>query len=670
MLKPFSHELNENMPDQSGSATIELQRPVELREWHGLPTTSYCSVSRSLRVIYPTLWSEQGTAKQVSHSYNTLNHLFLCAPKSEYVPKCSNLHVCSLVTDISASPISRMSAFERLAPLISRVPDTTEQPKTLMSQPVPLSSPLIKKTPIQIPSFDEKGLVCANADRSFVPIRENAYSQAPRKQTSHEENLSTKIHSSATPSTSTSPAPDKNQISFCNKKPVPRCDTMHLQTTQPTDPSSFLRQVNPSISNMPLPSLNPTSLCKDMTSHENTPPCPIREKDTGYMPNPFAEGLQHDILDQDILLSFTNQDLKRTVRRDQKQILNKASSNPSSTCQNSSVLQSKLDGIKAANIAKSKPQFKNTHSPLSPKTNIKRQQEKVPREGADSERINSTNVSQSTSPPVFDELAPHLSPSLHKRCIQYLQNASLRKPNKQKICKLPESSTILNSNGTLKPKAWLQMEAKRNNLGSNKNPFTSRISSPKEPVQQSLVSASNNCGLSQAFGLSQHQSEAGQMEPQSALLHSDTVSKDCSSQSGLIMGRVKDSDGARTLNQFKTCLPQSQKNFKPASSFPKQKENHVRCKYGVIDTGQNKSQLTQQPQYAEFQNEQASVASCQIDTQRSDVSLKCNSDLQPNVKCEVTTSHRLSPKKNTTECVAEEEPYVTMYCLGSVYVGE
>lgn len=67
---------------------------------------------------------------------------------------------------------NRMSVFHRLAPLIPQVSATSrqtkEQPSVCLSPPLALSSPVIKKKPIQIPSFDEKGLIYEKGNRKHI----------------------------------------------------------------------------------------------------------------------------------------------------------------------------------------------------------------------------------------------------------------------------------------------------------------------------------------------------------------------------------------------------------------------------------------------------------------------------------------------------------------------
>lgn len=61
-----------------------------------------------------------------------------------------------------------MSVFDRLAPLIPQVSvssrQTTERAPVCLFPPLSLSSPVIKKKVIQIPSFDEKGLIYEKHD--------------------------------------------------------------------------------------------------------------------------------------------------------------------------------------------------------------------------------------------------------------------------------------------------------------------------------------------------------------------------------------------------------------------------------------------------------------------------------------------------------------------------
>uniref|UniRef100_A0AAV2LK47 Neuronal-specific septin-3 n=2 Tax=Knipowitschia caucasica TaxID=637954 RepID=A0AAV2LK47_KNICA len=101
-----------------------------------------------------------------------------------------------------------------LTSLIPKVSERSRRPKTLLLPPALPCPPVIKKTPIQISSFDERGLVCAigpNSERSFVPILEKKCGQEASRQKSHEEKASTmkrmmsKMHYPAKLKSSTSP---------------------------------------------------------------------------------------------------------------------------------------------------------------------------------------------------------------------------------------------------------------------------------------------------------------------------------------------------------------------------------------------------------------------------------------------------------------------------------
>lgn len=52
-----------------------------------------------------------------------------------------------------------MSVFDHLAQVSSSSRKTREHPSVCLTPPLSLSSPVIKKKAIQIPSFDEKGLI-------------------------------------------------------------------------------------------------------------------------------------------------------------------------------------------------------------------------------------------------------------------------------------------------------------------------------------------------------------------------------------------------------------------------------------------------------------------------------------------------------------------------------
>ncbi|XP_042341002.1 uncharacterized protein LOC121941998 [Plectropomus leopardus] len=243
---------------------------------------------------------------------------------------------------------ARMSVFDRLAPLIPQVSassrQTKEHPSVCLSPPLSLSSPVIKKKAIKISSFDEKGLVYGehdtkhtNTDRSFVPICSSKTSGQPswskscqHLQMNRGEKASTlpkakpKTYSSPTlparPSISIFPAPKPNTSPTL--KPQPR-DSLHL-----SDPFSLLHQPKPSVSptlTVPTPRLTPSPTSLD--GHGGKQPSPVAKerrarsitisnaktereykKDRGQSSSDVAK---HEILDQEVLLDFTNPALRR-----------------------------------------------------------------------------------------------------------------------------------------------------------------------------------------------------------------------------------------------------------------------------------------------------------------------------------------------------------------------
>lgn len=543
--------------------------------------------------------------------------------------------------------------------------------------------------------------------RSFVPVQVKTCNQVSSKsfqnlQRNHEERASTLprikpktlsfTSHSAKPSISIFSASHMNaSLPRCSVKPEPDHDSQRLASSERIAPSPLLHQlpVNPSVSlalTVPTPRLSPspTPRSQEMTSYtqENKQPSPVaRDRLVRSIPisnaqkDRLSSEAKHDILDQDTLLDFTRKDLKRTSKGFQQQTLNRdsASHNPPTICQNSSALQGKLEFIKTGNIAKNKPLPKTINSPVSPETNITPQQGQVPNEKAVSEGIKSTSIAQSKSQIVFEELATHLSPNLQRKCINYLQNASLKKTHNKRYTetrkalemspKMMDSTESCFYQTNVSPK----LEAKRKQLGPHNQTFTSRTVPQKdERIQTSHVTSFSH-------RLSQHQSETAETDTWSAVHQSNSALKDYSCQSSHMGRQVEASECTHTLNPLKTRLvePQKQNAIKPVSSSSKQEQLSGKNTNGkgmiVTDTGQNKSVVLSQCTHSgvsgkrlEYNNENcfvskpSYVARCPMDTNTLGISSKWG--LQ----------------NNTSACVMEkeEEPYVTMYCPGSVYVGE
>ncbi|XP_044047650.1 proline-rich receptor-like protein kinase PERK10 [Siniperca chuatsi] len=354
-----------------------------------------------------------------------------------------------------------MSVFDRLAPLIPQVAasskQTTEHPSVCLSPPLSLSSPVIKKKPIQIPSFDEKGFIYentkqTNTDRSFVPV----------SQRNHGERASTlprtkpKTYSSPTlsakPSISIFPAPKPNSSpTLSTLKPKPSA-SLHLPASQLSDPSPLLHQPQPKPSvsptlTVPTPRLSPspTSLCRGMSldSGGGKQPSPVAKerrarsitisntKVESSKQRPSNEA-KHDILDQEALLDFTHPALRRACPMTCREMQSRhqtysESQRQVATSLNSCLSQGKVGLSKKENTAKDKPKPppRNIDITAIPqlKPNIKQQQEFLP-SGAtgtqtslsESKGIQFANVVQREAQSAFDGLATH------RKCIDYPQS--------------------------------------------------------------------------------------------------------------------------------------------------------------------------------------------------------------------------------------------------------
>ncbi|KAL7403981.1 hypothetical protein ABVT39_008085 [Epinephelus coioides] len=362
-----------------------------------------------------------------------------------------------------------MSVFDRLAPLIPQVSassrQTKEHPSVCLSPPLSLSSPVIRKKAIKIPSFDEKGLVYeendmkqTNTDRSFVPICSSKIPSQPswskssqHSQRNHGERASTLPRAkpktyisptlSAQPCISIFPAPQSN--SSPTLKPKPR-DSLH-----PSDPSPLLHQpqLKPSVSPtliVPTPRLSPspTSLCQGTSSDGGKQPSPIAKErrarsitisNTKVEPESSKQRssneAKHDILDQEALLDFTHPTLRRACSMSR---YHTESQRYAAMSQRSCSLQDKVGLSKKDNIAidKPKPPPRNTEitSIPKPKSNIKQQQGFLP-SGAtgtqtslsESEGIKFANVVQRDSQSAFDVPATQSSLNLHRKYVDYPQ---------------------------------------------------------------------------------------------------------------------------------------------------------------------------------------------------------------------------------------------------------
>ncbi|XP_008275482.1 neuronal-specific septin-3 isoform X1 [Stegastes partitus] len=362
-----------------------------------------------------------------------------------------------------------MSVFDRLAPLIPQVSascrQTKEHPKVCVSPPVSLSSPVIKKKAIQIPSFDEKGLIfekhntkLSAAERSFDSVCSlKTTSQASWSkscpQRNHRERASTlprtkpKTYSppslSGKPSISIFPATKPNSSPTLPTLKPRQSDFLHLPASQLSDPPPSLQQPKPSVSptlTVPTPRLSPSpmSTCQGMSSdgQGGKQPFPVaKERRARSIPisnpkaKPFNE-VKHDILDQDTLLDFTHPEARKvcpaTSRESPHQTYSESYRLPA-TSQNPCFLQSRFGINKGENIVKDQPKTPPRNIGITaipkPKSNIKQQQESEPSEVTDtqtsvSERIKSVDTVHRESD------GPASQSSFQRKCADYNQRSN------------------------------------------------------------------------------------------------------------------------------------------------------------------------------------------------------------------------------------------------------
>ncbi|GLD69853.1 uncharacterized protein AKAME5_002117000 [Lates japonicus] len=390
-----------------------------------------------------------------------------------------------------------MSIFERLAPLIPQVSassrQTREHPSVCLSPPLSLSSPVIKKKAIHIPSFDEKGLIHEKhntkqmaTDRSFVPICSSKTSSQPswskscqHSQRIHGERASTlprtkpKTYSSPTlsakPSISIFPAPKPNSFPTPSTlKPKPS-DSLHLPASELSDLSPLLHQPQPKPSvsptlTVPTPRLSPspTSLCQGMSldGQGGKQPSPVAKErrarsitisNTKVEPKQsFSNEAKHDILDQEALLDFTHPELRRSCPRtsgESRHQTHSESQKQAPASHSSHSLQGKLGLSNKENSSKDKPKPPPRNLDFSaipkPQSDIKQQQEFLPSGATD------WSISTHQVPSEKQILVKGPESNCPDGCTEHSHEQSLEQNKKQKEVKL--SDTGLNQTDIFVP---------------------------------------------------------------------------------------------------------------------------------------------------------------------------------------------------------------------------
>ncbi|KAG8014849.1 Neuronal-specific septin-3 [Nibea albiflora] len=455
---------------------------------------------------------------------------------------------------------SRTSVFHRLVPEVSSSSrQAKERPSVCLSPPpLSLSSPVIKKKPIQIPSFDEKGLV--NTDRSFLPISSKASSRpswtksCQHSQRNHEERASTLPRTkpktcssptlSAKPSISIFPAPLPNSSPTLRPKPS---DSLHLPASHLTDPSPSLHQLHPKPSvsptlTVPTPRLSPspTSLClgTSLDGRGGKQPSPVAkerrarsitisntrvEPESGQQ-RPSNEA-KHDVLNQEALLDFTHPPLRRVCSNTSRHQTHSEAQRQAATSQSSSSVQEKP-----------KPPPRNTD--IS-KPNMKQQQELQPGAQTSSEFANVQRDSQS----VFDG---------HRRRMDCSQSAAGFLSNEriysERSATLPKTHRMSFSTEPLLNQSP-SIESRRRRFGFSSDakvdetfPSAAHLKRPQEEI----YGGPPNVRSSHKYRM--WSKALSQMDTKSPVSQSECVSKDYSCQ------RRHNDRKTEAINQYETCL--------------------------------------------------------------------------------------------------------------------
>ncbi|XP_041837831.1 uncharacterized protein LOC121637687 [Melanotaenia boesemani] len=352
-----------------------------------------------------------------------------------------------------------MSVFHRLAPLMSEESascrQTNEHSKVCLPPPLALSSPVVKKKAIQIPSFDEKGLIfekhntkLSTADKSSDLTSPKTSIQPPwRKacqysQRNHGERSSTfprtkpKTHGSqslsAKPNVYAPAAPKPNSPPTPPTFKSKPSDSLHLPASPWSDFSPLPHCPKPSVSptlTVPTPRLtpSPTSVCQGTSSdgQSGRQLSPVaRERCARSIPisNTKAEPLdevRHDILDEKALLDFTHPGFRRvrtlTSRESRHQTV---SDRLTITSQDSDFLQSKVGVSKNMYTAKDKAQTPHVDIAVMSKSkpNIKEHKKCQP-----SEAIEHAEIAHKGSQLAFGQAAQS---NPQRTCADYIQKSA------------------------------------------------------------------------------------------------------------------------------------------------------------------------------------------------------------------------------------------------------
>ncbi|XP_074538961.1 uncharacterized protein LOC141800374 [Halichoeres trimaculatus] len=504
----------------------------------------------------------------------------------------------------------KMSVFNRLAPLIPKASNkqVKEQPSVCLSPPLPLSSPVIKKKPIKIPSFDEKGLISethsskhTQSDRTFVPICSSKTPSPPcwSKSCHHSQRLYGERASTLPrtkpktcnpptlnpkPSISISPAPNSSPTLH----PKPR-DSHHPPTSHLCEPSPLLHQPppKPSVSPtliVPTPRLSPspTSLCAD--SRGGKQPSPVAQErrarsitiSNSSKLRPTNEA-KHDVLDQAALLDFTHPALRRASSMT-------SGERPAGMSQNSCSMQGKVCVTKREHTARDKAKLLCGNKDLStipkPKLSIKQQQELLHSGDKRAQILKSEakfGHNQRELQSMFDGKVANLQRKYtdftHTHTRGFTSNDRSNEgiySERQVTPRMSFSTEPPLNQSAVSP----NIELRRRQFDSNDKTKANTTFLPSPSLRRPQVETKNQTGNSSELFRQNiippqrnrlWSSQTSQIDVKSAVIQSDCVSKDY--QAGTIDQKTEAQQCTHRLNPLKTCLvaPQSQEASSPAS---------------------------------------------------------------------------------------------------------
>ncbi|XP_068177374.1 neuronal-specific septin-3 isoform X1 [Antennarius striatus] len=525
---------------------------------------------------------------------------------------------------------------------VSETTVRTEEHSSGCSSPLlSLSSPLVKKTRIQIPSFDDKGLIYEkhnsrqidiNSSRSFVTVCSTKTSSQSSWSKSSQQNLGekastlprTKRTTCCSPTLSTKPrisifcVPNPKSSPTNPLKPRPG-SSISSPTSQLNDPSPLPHQTQPRVSpTLTVPTLrrspSPTSLCREMRfdNPEGKQPSPVAKErcarsisisNTATEPESSSQRSSNEakyhVLDQETLIHFTHSTPGSKYPKESQHQTYSESHRQLATSQSSSLSQGTVGSSKSECIAKPRLPPRNMNASSIPKPNsFLKQQKGFLNSGAtgiqtslpDCEGIKTL---QKESQSAFEEPTNQSSLSLHKKRAEYSLNRLAGFASKDQ---LPER-TFSERSAAIRISPNIESRRRQfsfNNEAKADTTFLSgsglrrpqqetnvrTITGPLSKISQQTRASPNVKSPQKHRFWSKAQSETSQMDMMGALSHPSWALMDYNSLSKDIDLKMEVPQSMHRLNQFKACLemPHTQEVF---DSFEGTKSKVTNSRSGI-----------------------------------------------------------------------------------------